>query len=132
VSAGAVMGPVDVQLESLREVFPGATAALRTDGTTLVTVPDIPLSTAWNARTTTVVFMAPAGYPMAQPDCFWADSALRLAEGAMPQSSNISAIPGDATLRLWFSWHLSGRWNPLTDTLLTYVRVIQQRLLRGN
>lgn len=103
----------------------------RGDGTALITIPDITLPPGWNARQTTVSFLAPVGYPMAKPDCFWASPDLRLANGAMPQSANLSPIPGDPAARLWFSWHLS-TWNPLNDTLLTYARVVQERFRRGN
>jgi hypothetical protein len=125
------MGPVEAQVKGIQKVFPKASADPRGDGTVLVTVPDVPLPAGWSARTTTVHFLAPAGYPMAQPDCFWADATLRLEGSGMPQAANLSPIPGEAEARLWFSWHLTS-WNPTRDTLLSYVRTIQGRFARGN
>jgi hypothetical protein len=125
------MGPVETQLKGVQMAFPGARGVPRGDGTVLVAVPDVPLPAGWNARTTTVYFLAPVGYPMAQPDCFWADASLRLGSGGMPQAANLSPIPGEPEARLWFSWHLSS-WNPTRDTLLSYVRTIQGRFARGN
>lgn len=125
-------GPVEAQLDAVRAVFPEASAVARSDGTALVTVPGVPLPPGWNAPTTTIYFLAPAGYPMAQPDCFWADPTLRLAGGAMPQSSGLNSIPGETEPRLWFSWHLTGGWNPVRDTLLSYVRTIQGRFAKRN
>lgn len=125
------MGPVEAQLKAVEMVFPGARVDSRSDGAMLVTVPSVPLPVGWSARATTVYFIAPAGYPMAQPDCFWADTTLRLASGAMPQASNLSPIPGESEARLWFSWHLSA-WNPVRDTLISFVRSIQGRFARGN
>lgn len=127
------MGPAEAQLEAIRSIFPAASAEPRADGAVLITVPDVPLPPGWNRPTTTIYFMAPSGYPAAQPDCFWADASLRLANGGMPHATNIMPIPGDATPRVWFSWHLTGGcWNPLRDTLLSYVRTIQGRFARGN
>lgn len=127
-----VAGPVGSQLGLLGAAFPGSTAMARDDGTILIMVPAIMLSAAWNQATTAVWFLAPAGFPLAQPDCFWAEPALRLTSGAMPQSTNLTPVPGTTEPKLWFSWHLSAPWNPVKDNLLTYVRVIQQRLARGN
>jgi hypothetical protein len=126
------MGPVEAQIEAVRTLFPEASAVSRGDGTVLVTIPGVPLPAGWSARTTTAYFLAPAGYPMAQPDCFWADATLRLASGAMPQASGLTPIPGESEPRLWFSWHLTSGWNPVRDTLLSYVRTIQGRFARGN
>lgn len=131
MSAVPAMGVVEAQLIALRAVFPEAAAMPRADGTVLITVPSVPLPPTWNQTQTTVHFLAPIGYPMAKPDCFWADPSLRLAANSMPNASNLTPIPGESLPRLWFSWHLS-IWNPITDTLLTYVRVIQNRFGRGN
>lgn len=124
-------GVIDAHLEQLRKFFPKASARLVGDGVTLVTVPDVVLPAGWNQDTTTVYFLAPSGYPMAKPDCFWADATLRLASGAMPQSSGMNPPTGIAQHLTWFSWHV-GNWNPVTDTLLTYVRVIQDRFVKRN
>ena len=119
---------IDKQLDDLKSSgYPGAIESRRPDGSVLITVPDIPLQGGWSKNSTSVRFFAPVGYPHAQPDCFWADSDLRLVSGAMPQATNISPIPGDGSASLWFSWHVS-RWSPNRDSLLTYLKVIQNRL----
>jgi hypothetical protein len=120
-------GLLEEQLAHLQEAYPAATAAGVNGGTTLVTVPGIVLPAGWNQAVTTVKYIAPVGYPMARPDCFWAEPALRLASGGMPQSAGVNQIPGTSDTGLWFSWHLAA-WNPAADSLLTYVRVIQRRL----
>lgn len=120
-------GPVDDQLTTVRRLWPQALARPLLDGTTLVTIPDVPLPTGWSHSAATVSFVVPTGYPVAKPDCFYADVGLRLAHGAMPQSSQLNHLPGTNEPRLWFSWHVA-LWNPTTDSLLTYVRVIQRRL----
>lgn len=120
-------GPIEDQMQHLRRVCHRALTRQLPDGTTLVALADVPLPTGWNQATTTVDFVVPTGYPVAKPDCFYADGELRLANGAMPQSSGLNVLPGTGESRLWFSWHVAS-WNPATDSLLTYLRVIQRRL----
>jgi hypothetical protein len=120
-------GPIEDQMQHVRRVCHQAVTKPLPDGTTLVTLIDVPLASGWNQVTTTVNFVVPTGYPVAKPDCFYADGELRLANGAMPQSSRLEVLPGTGESRLWFSWHVSS-WNPSTDTLITYLRVIQRRL----
>lgn len=122
---------LDDQLAVLQKSFPGATVTKADGVLALVKVPEVPLPPGWNRRTTTVYFVAPTGFPMAKPDCFWAQPDLRLFNEAMPQSSAFNVVPGLGAPHLWFSWHLQ-TWNPLTDTLITYVRVIRDRFLKQN
>lgn len=119
---------IDTQLARLIEAYPSATTSALPDGTTLVTVPGVVLPAGWNEQTTVVSFVIPIGYPMARPDCFWAEERLRLAGGAMPQNAGVNTIPGTTNPQLWFSWHL-GAWNPASDSLITYLRVIVRRFV---
>lgn len=123
------MTPLDRQLEALKARFPGCTAQPLPDGSTLVRLPDIPLPPGWSRPTTTVMFVVSPAYPHAQPDCFFADPDLRLANGTMPQNSGFNPIPGwTQAPPLWFSWHLTTPWNSNQDTLMTWVGVIRNRL----
>lgn len=101
------------------------------NGAHLIAVDNVHLPEGWNREKVTLLFVAPPGYPSAQPDCFWLEpGGLRLAGGLTPQASNdANPIPGDETPRstTWFSWHLQG-WNPNRDSLVTYFNVIKQRL----
>jgi hypothetical protein len=106
--------------------FDGASVCEGPDGTTLVTLPDVPLPGGWSSKSTTVRFVVPVGYPAAQPDCFWADDDLRLADGSLPSNSGAQSAPVAGVPALWFSWHLSA-WRPALDTLITYVRFITRR-----
>lgn len=118
---------VEAQLEDLRDRYPAATVHAVSGGAELVRVPGFPTAPGWSRDTTEVRFLAPAGFPYAQPDCFWADADLRLAGGAMPQASNITPIADTGEQGLWFSWHLVQPWNPSRDSLLTWLAVIAQR-----
>lgn len=125
------LGVLDEQIVSLQQLYPESTAVPLTDGTTVIRIPGVILPVGWNRAATEVRFVVPVGFPMARPDCFWADTDLRLATGAMPQNSGMTPVTGTQDVRLWFSWHLLG-WNPLTDTVLTYARVIMDRLRRAS
>ena len=119
---------LDVQLGDLRAAFPQAQATAQAGGAVLVELPDLALPAGWNQTHTTVYFLVPLGYPLSQPDCFWTDGTLRLDTGAMPMNTGVNPLPQMEHLpTLWFSWHVSA-WNPAHDDLLTYTRVIQNRL----
>lgn len=120
------MTPVEQQFECLKVQFGTASIQSLPNGTFLVTIPDVALPAGWNNASTMVKFVVPVGYPLAKPDCFWVDASLRLANGASPQNTGPNPIPGSPGPQLWFSWHV-GPWSPSRDTLLTYVRVIQNR-----
>lgn len=101
------------------------------NGGRLIRVPAVPV-TGWNRPAADVLFVAPPGYPAAQPDCFWVGpSNFRLAGGGTGQNSNdANPIPGDVEsgrTTTWFSWHVQS-WNPSRDTLITFFKVILNRL----
>lgn len=123
------MTPIDQQLEQLRSIHPGAALKRLPSGSHLVTVPNVPMPHGWSQATVTVLFLAPPGYPGAQPDCFWVEpTGLRLENGATPQGTNDSnPIPEEGRRGTWFSWHLQ-HWNPNSDSLVTYFNVIMRRL----
>ena len=117
---------IEEQGQTLNELFPGATLANTGDGSYVITVPNVSLPDGWNAKTTTVRFIAPVGFPASRPDCFWTDASLRLSSGQIPANTGQTPLPTIGTPLLWFSWHVQ-RWSPNFDSLLTYMRVIQKR-----
>jgi len=124
------MSFLDDQIQRLRAEFPTAKLTPQTNGSTLVTITDFPLRQGlWNKPSTTLYFIAPVGYPMARPDCFWTEPDLRMASGAPPQNTGQQTPPFDSQPKLWFSWHPSS-WSANRDDLLTYTRLINERLKR--
>lgn len=121
-------GILDMQLEQLRERFGDVQTRRLPSGTTLVIVPGIRLPEGWSMPSTTIRFIVPPGYPFGQLDCFWADPDLRLAHGGVPQNSAMNPIPETPEPALWFSWHLTGPWNPNRDTLSTWMNVVIERM----
>lgn len=126
----AATSPVDLECVALGAAFPGATARSLGDGSVLITLPQVALPEGWNQPVTAVYFAAPVNYPLANPDCFWADPGLRLSGGALPANTNLTPLPDPGGLatepHLWFSWHVHS-WTPGRDTLLSYARVIERR-----
>jgi len=118
----------ELQMEAVRERFPASSLTANADGSWTVEVRDVPLDPQrWSQSSTTMRFILPVGYPAAKPDCFYADPELRLRGGAMPQASNIQALPHSGINQLWFSWHVD-YWNAARDSIFTFVRVVQVRL----
>jgi hypothetical protein len=123
------MTPIEQQLQVLQTMCPGTSLTRLPSGAHLVTIPTIKIPRGWNRDTVTIQFVAPPGYPAAQPDCFWVEpTGMRLKDGATPQGTNDSnPIPEIGPRGTWFSWHLQ-HWNPNNDSLATYFNVIMQRL----
>ena len=121
------MTPLQEQFDLLQSEFPTATLEHLPSGAAMVAIPHFALPHGWSHQTTTVRFLAPVGYPLAQPDCFWTCPELRLQSGGVPQATSPKPVPEvNGAPLLWFSWH-TGKWNPNRDNLLTYARVIEMR-----
>jgi hypothetical protein len=124
------MTPIEQQLADLQTIHGGASLSPQLPtGAYLVTIPDVRLPAGWSHPVVTILFLAPPGYPSAQPDCFWVEpTGIRLAGGGTPQGTNDSnPIPSVGQRGTWFSWHIQ-HWNPNHDSLVTYFKVVMQRL----
>jgi hypothetical protein len=123
------MTPVEEQFSLLKAEYTQASLTRLASGAHLVQLPGVQVPSGWNHSHVTVLFVAPPGYPAAQPDCFWIEpKPFRLSNGGTPQGSNDSnEIPEVGPRGTWFSWHLQ-HWNPNTSTLKTYLNVIMRRL----
>jgi len=116
------------QLEDLRKAYPaGAELTQLPSGAVLIELKDVRLPPGWNRGTTSIRFVVPVGYPFAAPDCFWTENDLRLSPNTQPQATNFQPIPELNRPGMWFSWHVQG-WNPNHSNLVTYAKVIEQRL----
>jgi hypothetical protein len=122
----APLTPLERELEEVRERFPNASMR-QVSGQWLVSVPDVQAPAGWNKPVVTMHFFVPAGYPHANPDCFYVDSDMRLANGNLPQNSALNQLPESGIL-LWFSYHLARPWKPGRDRLQTWVSTCLGRL----
>jgi len=80
---------INQQFENLKSCYQSASIVPLADGSFQVTIPGITLPDGWTKSDTTIKFIVPIGYPMARPDCFWADVDLKLTNGGIPLNSNI-------------------------------------------
>ncbi len=123
------MTPFENHLRDLQAVCKTATATRLGSGAHLITIPDFKMPPGWNHEVVAILFVAPPAYPAAQPDCFWVEpGGVRLKNGSTPNGTNDSnPIPEVGPRGTWFSWHVQ-HWNPNRDSLLSYFKVIGQRL----
>jgi len=124
------MNRLELDLAELRTIYGNdLVVQVLPSGARLIEIRNYTLPDGWSEKNATLIFVAPAGFPGAQPDCFWIEPrGLRLVNGSTPQASNDSnPIPEIGQRGTWFSWHVQA-WNPNRDSLLTYLRVIDQRL----
>ena len=125
------MTPVlEAHFTRLEARYPEATVRDLQGGAVLVTVPALAMCSGWSVRAITLRFIAPNGYPVAAPDCFWAEPDLTLDGGRLPTNSQINnAIPGAGIIAQWFSWHIeNGRWSANCHDLLTWLHLCLGRL----
>ena len=72
------MGPLENQLQRFKARHANATWEDKGQLGLFVTIPNFSLPQGWNKSVAQVKFLVPQGYPYSQPDCFWADSDLRV------------------------------------------------------
>ena len=142
---------IEKGMETLRSKWPQAHHEKADHGAHLIIVPAFLLPPGYNCTIATVLFVAPPGFPAAQPDHFFTHTGpdeleldppvLELrsdSDGSWmerywkPKCTNSHNTPpgfpqwhGEGLL--WWSWHLQ-HWDPNRDTLMTYMNVIRSRL----
>lgn len=89
------------------------------------------LPSGYNNVQVTVAIEIPTSYPEAAIDMFYVYPALKLISGtSIPKTQNTQVI-GGLTYQRW-SRHLNGatRWNPLKDSVATFLAVVEESILR--
>lgn len=116
------MALIEAHFGRLKDRFPEATLVKLPSGAGLISVPRQPISFGWSVTEVMMRFLAPNGYSVAAPDCFWVEPNLTLASGAMPKNSqHDNTIPETKLKGHWFSWHISrGAWSPNHHDLLCW------------
>jgi hypothetical protein len=117
---------VDKHFGQLKQKRDEATITPNGDGSFTVKVPDVAIPAGWNRDKVAVAFVVPAGYPLASPDCFWAEAGLALDHGGVPQNTGQNPGPNVEPGWLWFSWHPSP-WIPNDSDMETYLNMIRRR-----
>lgn len=121
---------IDRHFKRLKERCPAATLLALPSGSGLITIPREPLRSGWSAGEVTLRFIAPNGYVVAAPDCFWVEPLLTVNGGAMPKNSqHQNKIPETEITAHWFSWHVEqGKWCANRHDLLAWYGLCQKRL----
>jgi hypothetical protein len=97
----------------------------QSDGWVFVVIEDYSLPQGFNQKNSPLLIKVPPNYPLGGLDMFWMHPQLLLVSGAMPASTCIEQYLGQPWLR--FSWH-PHRWNPVSDSLVSYLKFIDIRL----
>lgn len=121
---------IERHFNRLRERCPKAALLALPKAAWLITVPNEPLPPGWSATEVTLRFIAPNGYAVAAPDCFWVEPALTLNGGTVPKNSQRKhQIPDTELSAHWFSWHVeNGKWSANRHDLLAWYGICQKRL----
>jgi hypothetical protein len=121
---------IDRHFKRLKERCPAATLLALPSGSALITIPREPLRSGWSAGEVRLRFIAPNGYVVAAPDCFWVEPLLTLNGGTVPKNSqHQNKIPETEITAHWFSWHVEqGKWCANRHDLLAWYGLCQKRL----
>jgi hypothetical protein len=116
--------------ERLKARYPSATLIDLPSGAALISVPSCGLPPGWSQPAVTLKFIAPNGYAVAAPDCFWVEPNLTVNGAILPRSSAINhQIPETTIPAHYFSWHVEkGHWLPNQHDLLTWTSMCLKRL----
>lgn len=89
------------------------------------------LPTGYNHEKVDIAIDIPVAYPGAALDMFYCFPSLRLETGAIIAQTSCHMPIDEKSYQRW-SRHLNGktRWNPLTDSVMTQVAVIEESILR--
>ena len=83
----------------------------------------------WSCTMVDLLVMTHPSYPNPKMDMFWVNPTITLKDGREP---NAAAKIESKFGRTWqrFSWHVNS-WNPVHDSLITYLDVVNDRLRRN-
>jgi hypothetical protein len=100
---------LDRQVRRLKDAFPAAVLTARPDGSSLLTVADLPMPSGWDRERITITMILPAGYPTAKPSGFETAADLKLADGRTPTAGKGDHVI-DGTPYAHFCWQPSLQW----------------------
>ena len=86
---------LEPELCRLKEHYPEATVSPLPDGVVLVTLGQVTVPHGWSLSAPTLAFVLPAGYPAAQPDCFYVDEVSGERFPGVASNYLCDALPGD-------------------------------------
>lgn len=101
---------------------------VQANGEVRVTIRDFPFPEQYRPRRANLMLRLPAGYPNANPDMFWTNPEVRLANGKFP----LNAGWHDPSASNWQRWSRHSKsWRPGTDNLRTKIASVRRELEAG-
>lgn len=87
----------------------------------------------YNMANTELMIFTTAQYPNAGFDMFWVDPKLTLSNGNQPRNGEVMESYMGRTWRR-FSYHpyQNKAWNPATDSVISFMSYVDQRLAKGD
>jgi E2/UBC family protein E len=121
---------IRAHFERLLARHSNATLTALPSGASLVAVPGLLIPAGWTASQVILRFLAPNGYPVAAPDCFWVEPVVKLANGKLPKNSQDNNPIRETSFKgHWFSWHaVPGAWSANNHDLLSWLGTCLDRL----
>jgi hypothetical protein len=90
------------------------------------------LPAGYTPQTCRLLIRIPPGYPNANPDMFWTRPDIRLHQtGALPRSSEHHETYSGQSWQRWSRHVPQNTWRAGRDNLQTFLRTVQQELLKG-
>lgn len=105
----------------------GLRVSLHADGDYAVLILDeYSVPAGWSKSRIRLLLKLPLSFPNGNPDMFWTDQDLRLADGREPEQAQLIEAILERSWRR-FSWHPS-TWVPGRDDIRTYLAFVDRRL----
>jgi len=93
---------------------------------------NFPIPSAYTPRTCRLLVRIPPGYPNANPDMFWTQPDIKLNQtAALPRSSDHHETYSGQSWQRWSRHIPPNSWRAGRDNLRTFLRTVQQELLKG-
>jgi hypothetical protein len=99
-------------------------------GMTCVIFPDWELPPGYDHEAADLMIRLQVGYPDLQPDMWWFDPAIRLADGRIIQATEVTEHHFGRPWQRWSRHFEPGQWKSGIDGLESYVALIRRELTR--
>jgi hypothetical protein len=121
-----VPGELTIEIDELRQEGWAITVSEMPDGFVHVVLDQFDLPAGFTLKQSRLLMKIPQSYPNGKPDMFWLEEAIRLENGAVPESAGeVENNHGIAWRR--FSWH-PAKWVPGVDSVRSYIEFVRTRL----